>query len=372
MPNTPAGRASPPPAYHREVPAEKVKGRALEVGFDLVGIAKARPTLEAAFYPEWLERGFAGRMSYLEGRRGEMRADPRSLLQSAESVISVGVVYNTEHPYSTETECDGRGWVSRYAWGDDYHDVLKRRLEALVVVLRRDFGDFEAKICVDTAPLLERAYAHRAGLGWIGHNTCLINQQVGSWVFLGEVLTSLDLDPDDPAPFRCGSCTRCIDACPTDALVPTNRAGGPAYALDSTRCISYWNIELRGPIPENARPEMGAHLFGCDICQDVCPWNRRAAVTEADEFQARNALPDLEELASLSQEEFDRRFGDTPIERSRYRGFLRNVAVAMGNSGDRKFLEALGRLAASPDPVIAEHAEWAMSVLDEKLSPERK
>ncbi len=372
MPNTPAGRASPPPAYHREVPAEKVKGRALDLGFDLVGVAKARPTLEAAFYPQWLERGFAGRMGYLEGRRGEMRADPRSLLSSAQSVISVGVVYNTEHPYSTEIDYEGRGWVSRYAWGEDYHHVLKRRLEALVQVLRRDFGPFEAKICVDTAPLLERAYAHQAGLGWIGHNTCLINQQVGSWVFLGELLTSLDLEPDDAAPFRCGSCTRCIDACPTDALVPIEGEGGPAYALDSTRCISYLNIELRGPIPESARSEMGAHLFGCDICQDVCPWNRRAAVTEVEEFQPRNALPELEELAALSPEEFDRRFRDTPIERSRHRGFLRNVAVAMGNSGEQKFLEPLARMALSPDPVIAEHAEWAMSVLNEKQSPERK
>ncbi len=351
--------------------SETVKSRALEAGFDLVGIAAARPTLEAAFYPEWLERGFAGRMSYLEGRRGEMRADPRSLLASAESVVSVGVVYNTEYPYSTEADCGERGWVSRYAWGEDYHRVLTRRLEVLVEVLRQDLGPFDAKVCVDTAPLLERAYAHRAGLGWIGHNTCLINQQVGSWVFLGEVLTSLDLEPDDPAPFRCGSCTRCIDACPTDALVPAGSKDGPAYALDSTRCISYWNIELRGPIPEQARPEMGPHLFGCDICQDVCPWNRRAALTDAEEFQPRNAMPDLEELASLTPEEFDRRFSKTPIERSRYRGFLRNVAVAMGNSGNRKFLEPLTRLAGSPDPVIAEHARWAIAALD-KQSPERK
>ena len=350
---------------------EQVKAKALEMGFDLVGIAAARPTLEAAFYPEWLERGFAGRMSYLEGRRGEMRADPRSLLPGAQSIISVGVIYNSEHPYSTESEYAGRGWISRYAWGEDYHHVLKQRLEALVDVLHGHFGAFDVKICVDTAPLLERAYAYRAGLGWIGHNTCLINQRVGSWIFLGEVLTSLELAPDDPAPFRCGSCTRCIDACPTDALVPTNKPSGPAYALDSTQCISYWNIELRGPIPEEARPEIGAHLFGCDICQDVCPWNRRAAVTDSDEFQPRNALPDLAELASLSAEDFDRRFRGTPIERSRYRGFLRNVAVAMGNSGESRFLEPLGRLAASPDPVIAEHARWARAVL-EKQSPQRK
>ena len=348
--------------------SKKVESKALEAGFDLVGIAAARPTLETAFYPEWLARGFAGRMSYLEGRRGEMRADPRNLLPSAESIICVGVVYNTEHPYSMDADCEGRGWVSRYAWGDDYHYVLTRRLQALIDVLRQDLGPFEAKICVDTAPLLERVYAHRAGLGWIGHNTCLINQQAGSWVFLGEALTSLYLEPDSPAPFRCGSCTRCIDACPTDALVPTGKKDGPMYALDATQCISYWNIELRGPIPEAARPAMGAHLFGCDICQDVCPWNRQAAVTEAPEFQPRNALPRLERLASLNPEEFDRRFRHTSIERSRYRGFLRNVAVAMGNSGEKRFLEPLRRLAASPDPVIADHAAWAMAVLREQES----
>ncbi len=344
--------------------SEKVKAVAHELGFELAGVTSARPTIESLFYPEWLEQGFAAEMEYLKGRRGEMRADPRSLLPSAESVICAGLVYNTDAAYSTDVECGDRGWISRYAWGEDYHDVLKKKLHKLVERLREEAGPFEYKVCVDTSPLLERAYAHRAGLGWIAQNTCLINQQLGSWVFLGEVLTSLELESDQPAPFRCGTCTRCIEACPTDAIVPTGRTEGPAYALDSNRCISYWNIELRGPIPERNRAEMGAQLFGCDICQDVCPWNRGAARTDAEEFQPKNELPSLTELAALTQEEFNERFEHTPIERTRYRGFLRNVAVAMGNSGERKFLERLKILAESPDPVVREHAEWAIGKLD--------
>jgi len=345
------------------VTAEKVKALARELGFELAGVTSARPTIESLFYPQWVEQGFAAEMDYLKGRRGEMRADPRSLLASAQSVICVGMVYNTDLPYSTEVECGDRGWISRYAWGEDYHDVLKQKLHKLVERLREEAGPFDYKVCVDTSPLLERAYAHRAGLGWIGQNTCLISEQLGSWVFLGEVLTSLELEIDQPAPFRCGTCTRCIEACPTGAIVPTGQTGGPAYALDSNRCISYWNIELRGRIPEENRAEAGANLFGCDICQDVCPWNRDAARTDAEQFQPKNELPSLAELAALTEKEFSERFKHAPIERARYRGFLRNVAVAMGNSGERKFLERLKILAESPDPVIQEHAEWAIGRL---------
>jgi epoxyqueuosine reductase len=330
------------------------------VGFDLVGIAAAEPSLEALFYPEWLARGYAGEMGYLKGRRGEMRQNPKTLLADARSIICVGLVYNTPGPYSVEIEAHGQGWISRYAWGQDYHTVLRQKLEALAEALEAECGPFHNKICVDTAPLLERAYARQAGLGWIAKNTCLINQQVGSWVFLGELITSLDLEPDGPVADRCGSCTRCIDACPTDALVPTGVAAGPAYALDSRRCISYWTIELRGSIAEGDRAAVGQHLFGCDICQDVCPWNRRAAVTEAEEFQDRNPSADLAEWAEMSPEQFRSRFGSTAVERSRYQGFLRNVAVALGNSGDRKFLEPLRRLARHEDEVVREHAEWAI------------
>ncbi len=334
-----------------------------QAGFDLVGVASAEPTVESLFYPKWLDRGYAGQMEYLMGRRGEMRSDPHKLLPTAKSLICLGLVYNTPAPLTTEVECGDRGWISRYAWGEDYHDVVGAKLRRFVDLLTEQTGPFDFKLCVDTAPLLERAYAHQAGLGWIGKNTCLINQQLGSWVFLGEILTSLDLAPDDPAPFRCGSCTRCIEACPTDAIVPTGEPDGPEWALDSTKCISYWTIELRGPIPEEHRAGVGPHLFGCDICQDVCPWNGRAAVTGAREFQPRNMMPPLNELAKLSEEEFNERFAGSPIERARYSGFLRNVAVAMGNSGNRDFLPLLGQLAASPDPLVREHAEWAIAQL---------
>ena len=340
-----------------------VNAAAREVGFELCGIARAEPTLEAAFYPEWLRRGFHGKMGYLEGARGEMRADPRTLLPSARSVICVGQVYNSPHRYSTESADPGAGWVARYAWGRDYHDTMKQRLRELVRRLA-EHAEFEAKICVDTSPLLERAYAHRAGLGWIAKNTCLINEQVGSWFLLGEIITSLELETDEPAPFRCGTCTRCIDACPTDAFVEIG-GEGPSHALDARRCISYWTIELKGDIPEQNRSETGRHVFGCDICQDVCPWNRpaRAATTDAAEFQPANAEPSLAELAAMTPEEFNQRFAGTPIQRSKYAGFLRNVAVAMGNSGDARFVEALRKLESFDDEVVRDHARWALANL---------
>ena len=351
--------------------SEDIKALAEQAGFDLAGVASVEPTVESLFYPKWLDLGYAGTMEYLKGRRGEMRADPRTLLPSAKSLICLGLIYHTPEPLTTEVdfaaEFANRGWVSRYAWGEDYHRVVKDKLRRLVELLTERAGAFDYKLCVDTSPLLERAYAHHAGLGWIGKNTCLINQQLGSWFFLGEILTSLELKQGEPAPFRCGTCTRCIEACPTDAIVPVDGTDGPPdgpeWALDSTQCISYWTIELRGAIPEEHRAAAGPHLFGCDICQDVCPWNGRTSVTDAEEFQPKNRLPPLDELAALSEEEFNERFAGSPIERARYGGFLRNVAVAMGNSGNRDFLPLLERLAESPDPVVREHAEWAMHEL---------
>ncbi len=341
-----------------------VKDRARELGFELAGVAPAEPTPEAAFYPLWLARGYHGAMQYLEGRRGAMRADARSLLPAARSVVCVGMVYNAPAPYSTEFEDGEEGWVSRYAWGADYHGVLKERLRSLADWMRSRYGQgVLCKICVDTSPLLERAYAKRAGLGWIGKNTCLISERLGSWVFLGEILTSLELAPDSPPPDRCGTCRRCIDACPTDALVET--ADGPSHALDSRLCISYWTIELRDAIPAEHREGVGHHVFGCDICQDVCPWNspRRAATTDEAAFQPANASPDLDELAGLSEEEFDARFAGTPIKRARFAGFLRNVVVAMGNSRNQGFRPALERLARSPERQTREHAAWALEQL---------
>jgi epoxyqueuosine reductase len=268
----------------------------------------------------------------------------------------VGKLYQTPWPYSTQFHDEGRAWISRYAWGDDYHDLLRRGLDRLAARMRERAGAFEYKVCVDTAPLLERSYARLAGLGWIGKNTCLINQQSGSWFFLGELLVSLDIAPDAPPPDRCGSCRRCIDACPTAALVPR----GAGYTVDSRLCISYFTIEQRGAIPEPRRAGMGGHVFGCDICQDVCPWNGRAPVTTEPAFAPRQFAPPLEAMAGLTEEEFGAMFQGTPVTRARYAGFLRNVAVAMGNRPRPEFRAPLRKLAGSRDPVVAEHARWAL------------
>ncbi len=340
-----------------------VKSLAREGGFDLVGITTAEPPPEAAFFAEWLERGYAGEMGYLYGRRGQLRRDARNLLPSARSVICLGLLYNTPHP---------PGPVSRYAWGDDYHDLLHGRIEQLAVRLQA-LAPCECKICVDTAPLLERTFAQRAGLGWIGHNTCLINQQIGSWVFLGEILTSLELEADEPAPFRCGSCRRCIEACPTQALVPAGGTPGPAFTLDSRRCISYWTIELRGPVPEEHRGDNQGLVFGCDICQQVCPWNRRAPVTAEPAFAPRSSQPlTLDRLASLTAEEFEETFRSSPLRRTRYSGLLRNVALAMGASGDARHRPALQKLAASEDALIRDHARFALESLCSASPPGEK
>ncbi len=327
---------------------------AYECGFELAGVTPAVPSTDAARYLDWAQGGLAGRMSYLTDRRAELRTDPKNLLPTARSVVCVGRLYNAPQPHSTTFNDRERAWISRYAWGDDYHLLLRRGLEDLVGKLR-ELAEFEYKICVDTAPLLERSYARDAGLGWIGKNTCLINQYAGSWFFLGELLLSLELEPDGPPLPRCGTCTRCIDACPTQAIGP--------HGVDSRVCISYFTIELKGSIPEQHRAGMGRHVFGCDICQDVCPWNNsREAVTIDPAFQPREISPRLERLARLTEGEFRELFRDSPVNRAKYTGFLRNVAVAMGNALSPQFREPLERLAAFPDDVVAEHARWALSL----------
>ncbi len=326
-------------------------------GFELAGVAAAAPHADSAWYHQWADLGFAGAMTYLTDRRAQVRNDPRNLLPNARSVICVGKLYNTPWPYSTRFDAGELAWISRYAWGEDYHEALRAGLERLDGLLRANAGEFDSRICVDTAPLLERSYARAAGLGWIGRNTCLINQGSGSWFFLGELLVSLDIAPDTPPPDRCGTCTRCIDACPTEAIVP---AGDGRYTLDSRLCISYFTIELRGSIPEAGRAGMGLHIFGCDICQDVCPWNRRAPITSDPVFAPRHFAPDLAKLAQLEETEFREMFRGTPVTRARYAGFLRNVAIAMGNSGHESFRRPLEKLAASHDPLVAEHARWGL------------
>ena len=339
----------------------EIRELARACGFELAGVAAAGPHADAAWYREWAGLGYAGEMRYLTDRRAAVRDDPRNLLPSARSVICVGKLYNTPWPYSTAFEERELAWISRYAWGDDYHQVLRAGLERLADLLRERAGDFEWRACVDTAPLLERSYARAAGLGWIGRNTCLINQGRGSWFFLGELLVSLEIAPDAPPPDRCGTCMRCIDSCPTQAIVPAE--GGVRYTLDSRLCISYFTIELRGGIPERERAAMGPHVFGCDICQDVCPWNRRAPSTGDPAFAPRHFAPDLARLAGLSEGEFRELFRHTPVTRPRYAGFLRNVAVAMGNAKLESFRAPLERLAESSNAMVAEHARWALGQL---------
>jgi epoxyqueuosine reductase len=337
------------------VTSTDIRRLARDCGFELAGVARAEPLVEdSRRYLDWVAQGKAGAMGYLTDRRATMRTDPRLLLPGAKSIISVGKLYNGTEPRSTELSDSELGWISRYAWGEDYHDVVRRGLERLVEKLG---PGHEFKICVDTAPLLERSYAREAGLGWIGKNTCLINQQMGSWFFLGEILTSLEIDPDSPPPDRCGTCTRCIDACPTQAIPPAG------YEVDARRCIPYFTIELHGSVPEEMRPSIGNHLFGCDICQDVCPWNRQAPAADEPSFEPRHFAPPLEQLAGLTEGEFREVFRASPIQRAKYAGFLRNVAIAMGNSGQAKFREPLEKLAAFENELVAEHARWALEQL---------
>ena len=344
-----------------------IKRMATELGFDLAGVAGVADTPEHRFFPQWLAAGYGGEMRYLEARNdaGELkRASLANAAPWARSVVVCALNYNTNAPYSTHSGSTSQGWISRYAFtGRDYHNVVLDKLRALearlIALVTEHGGEAPRTWCyVDTGPVIERVIAQYAGIGWVGKNTCLLSQKLGSWLFLGVILTSFELIPDLPSPDRCGSCTRCLDACPTNAFISP-------YQLDATRCISYLTIEKRGSIPEELREGIGRQVYGCDICQDVCPWNRRAPLTTVPEFSPRPQLvnPELEWLAGLTLEEFREVFRGSPIKRARYRGLRRNVAVAMGNSGDPRFLPALRRLAEDEDPTVAEHARWALGRL---------
>jgi len=341
--------------------SESIKRSAADAGFDLAGIAPMREFADLHRFSEWIEKGHSGEMRYLESRTETGELKRSSLAHTApwaRSVIVCAINYNTDQPYSTEVVTNGRGWISRYAWSvEDYHDSVLRRLRQVEASLQQE-AECRTWCYVDTGPLVERVYAKFAGVGWVGKNTCIINQQIGSWLFLGVILTSLELTPDLPAADRCGTCKACLDACPTDAFV------GP-YELDATRCISYLTIEKRSEIPENLREGMGRHIFGCDICQDVCPWNRRAPATSLPEFQPRPGLvdPALEWLSEMSIEEFRERFRGSPIKRAKYSGLRRNTAVAMGNSGDKRFIPQLEKLAHDEDATVSSHANWALEKL---------
>ncbi len=358
--------------------------QAKALGFDLCGVVRADKFAELQQMPEWLARGYAGEMKYLADPR---RNDPQTAMPGIRSAIVGLLNYNTAQPLSTDPappreDDKPRGWISRYAWGDDYHDVLRERLEALVESLRERFTvPFEARAYVDTGPVQERVLAKHAGLGWLGKNTLLLNQTAGSFFFLGVILTTLDLEPTLganglPPPDLCGSCRRCLDACPTQAFVEP-------YVMDARKCISYLTIELRGSIPEEFREPMGNHVFGCDICQDVCPWNRRAPIATVPQFQPRvfparegngegTSLPPqdeslyrpgLEWLLGLSEADFRELFRGSPVKRTKWRGLIRNACIALGNSGLRPGMadhhsisERLQQLAASEDQVLAETA----------------
>jgi epoxyqueuosine reductase len=339
-----------------------VKQAAISAGFELAGIAPIHDFPDLNYFPEWIAAGHAGDMKYMEARdeAGNLkRASIKSTFPWARSVIVCAINYNTAQPYSTEVHDPKLGWIARYAWSqEDYHDAVLRKLRSVEAMLREASLGVETRCYVDTGPIVERVYAKYAGVGWIGKNTCILNQKVGSWLFLGVILTSLDLQPDVPAPDRCGSCTRCIDACPTDALIAP-------YQLDANKCISYLTIEKRGLIPEEMREGIGQQVFGCDICQDVCPWNRKAPTTIATEFQPREGLvhPALQWLAEISVEDFEKKFRGSPIRRTKRAGLRRNAVIAMGNSGDRDFVPVLEKLAADEDPVVAEAARWSREKL---------
>jgi len=391
------------------------------LGFDLAGIAPLEVWKDLEFSRQWVEKGFNGKMRYLENPK---RFDPLLVLPSAKSIICVGLVYNTSLSYSTEvfqfppSGPAPRAWISRYAWGHDYHEIMRAKLEQLRVAVEELAPGVETRVFVDTGPVVERAFARFSGIGWMGKNTCIINEEKGSWFFLGVILSSLELAPDLPAPDRCGSCMACLEACPTGALVEP-------YVMDASRCISYLTIELQGPIPDEFRTKIGGNVFGCDICQDVCPWNssrqssvlsfqqaafqRRQssdrryvthpATTKVPQFHpmtfapirptleegsARKQLttdngprttdtassslfnPPLDVLALISADDFRRIFAHSPIKRVKYRGWLRNLCVAVGNSGDERFVPWLKQAAQHSDPIVREHAAWALDRLRNK------
>jgi epoxyqueuosine reductase len=333
----------------------KLKQTARSLGFDLVGVTPAVSPTGVDRLHQWLSAGYAGEMSYL-AERADAYADPGRVLPGARSVFVLGLNYRTEDPAPPKP---GYGRVSRYAWGVDYHDLIHERLKKLIAALRELAPTAVARGVVDTAPLLEREFAQLAGLGWVGKNTLLLNREAGSWFFLAALLTDLELDYDSPhATDHCGTCTACLDACPTDAFVAP-------YVIDSRRCISYLTIELRGAIPRELRAGVGDWVFGCDVCQDVCPWNNKAPVSHEADFRPRaesNPL-ELSGLFRLSDEEFRARFRHTPLWRAKRRGVLRNAAIVLGNGRAAESLDALLLGLRDAEHLVRAASAWALGQL---------
>ncbi len=342
--------------------SERVKALALAVGFDVAGVTTATARPETEFLRDWLARGFGGEMAYL-ARRVDERVDPQRVLAGARSIIAVGLVYDPERASAASPRMAA---IARYAGGNDYHDVMLDRLRALEAGLAALVEvPVASRAYVDTGPVQERVFAAYAGLGWIGKNTCLIHPGYGSYLFLGVLLTDLALEPDAREPDHCGTCTACLDACPTDAFAAP-------YQLDARRCISYTTIEARGPIPESMRAEHANWVFGCDICQEVCPWNRRERRKLPPDplgLRARIAAraqwiePSIAWILELDEDRWRAATRGTALRRTRYRGLIRNALVAAGNSRDASLANPIRRHLDSPDPLIAEHARWALARL---------
>lgn len=380
-----------------------LQGQAAAVGLALSGVTSVEGTTEAEYrdaerLEAWIATGKAGEMDYLkrcdpEGRL--LRSAVRVAVPWARSVVLCAMTYRGNGPLSLEAADSGAGWIGRYAWSGsrsptappivsddstplpasvdaglhatDYHDVLLKKLRQLETELQSAMP-CESRCYVDTGPVVERALAARAGLGWIGKNTTVINQQIGSWTLLASIITSLPVQPGGfaiEAVDRCGSCTRCLEACPTGALIAPRQ-------MDARRCIAYLTIEKKGAIDKDLRAGMGRQVFGCDICQDVCPWNLRAPIEADAEMVARAELinPDLEWLAAMTPAEFRRWFKDSPLERTGHKRLRRNVAIAMGNSGEQRFRERLERWSVAEDAVLAEAAQWALERLQARLPTE--
>lgn len=303
---------------------KKIKEKALSLDFDLVGITSAKPHPHFSFFKNWIEEGKQASMKWLD-RGLEKRGNPQKVLPGARSMICLGLNYYRGHPKSIDCQEKGKAWISNYAWGDDYHLIIEKKLKIFTKWLQDSFSESKSKAYVDTGPILERSYANSAGLGWIGKNTCLIHTKKGSYFFLAEIITDLVLDYDEEEKDHCGKCTRCIDACPTDAL--------EAYKLDSNKCISYLTIEHRDEIDPQLKEKIGHHLYGCDICQDVCPWNRNPPLSSHLEFDPRlgNFHPSLSSLKKIQEEDFSERFSKSPIKRTKWKGLMRSLRTIIEN-----------------------------------------